>query len=110
MASRARKIAPRGRSLSMTAESVGMRMKSYYDSGHLCRISYPPSTTDSPPPWLRFVELPTSSPSPLFSGGDTGVSTARVIRALRGAPCPSTPRHDGQLDGQSGIALQGGSL
>jgi hypothetical protein len=26
----------------MTAESLGMRMKSYYDGGHLCRISYHP--------------------------------------------------------------------
>ena len=32
---------------------------------------------------MRFVELPTSSPSPLFNGGDTGISTARFIRELR---------------------------
>jgi hypothetical protein len=32
---------------------------------------------------MRFVELPTPSPSPLFNGGDTGISTARFIRELR---------------------------
>src|SRR5271168_4252365 len=78
MASRARKTAPRGRSLSTTAESLGMRMKSYYDSGHLCRISYHPrariahALADG---WSSSSRPRPSELSPLFVDGDIDVGT-----------------------------------
>jgi hypothetical protein len=47
--------------------------------------------------------------SPLFIGGDTGISTARFISHST-RPCPSTPPNDRQLDGQREIEPQGGTL
>ena len=66
-------------------------MKSYYDSDHLCRISYNPrariahALTDG---WSSWSCRRPSELSPLFIGGDTGISTACVIRTL-----PAHPAH-----------------
>ena len=77
----------------MTAESLGIRMKSYYDSGHLCRISYQPRARIADG-WSSSSRRRPSELSPLFIGGDTGISTARVTshsaRALPAHQLPGT--------------------
>jgi hypothetical protein len=92
----------------MTAESVGMRMKSYYDRGHLCRISYHPrprialALADAV---VGFEELPVIQPVATLCRRRHRYWHCLFHQRLFARCVHRDPGKDGQMDGQSGIEI-----